>query len=94
VQVVPAPNPERGNRLSFDIKLDGTAQFMRFRIYSPAMVMVYAAEVEGNFRPGWNQVQIPASHVMVPGLYYAVVQGGRGSGSVTGAQVGRFVYWP
>jgi hypothetical protein len=80
--------------LSFDIKLDGAADAMRFRIYTPAMVMIYTNEVQGYFGPGWNQVQIPVSHDMKPGLYYAVVQGGRGSGMVTGAQIGRFMYWP
>lgn len=93
MQVVPAPNPERGNRLSFDIKLEGAADHMRFRIYTPAMVMVYTNEAQGYYGPGWNQVQIPVGPSMKTGLYYVVVQGGRGDGLITGAQIGRFMYW-
>ena len=94
IRVVAVPNPQHGLRLVFDIQIAGTATFMEFRIYTPAMVLASSSVVRGMFQPGWNTVPVPLAQALAPGLYYAEVRGGRGAGTFKGAEIGRFVYWP
>jgi hypothetical protein len=72
------PHPIRGPHLNLRFKLDGAAERVRLRLYSPAMVLGAELEAEAAFTVGWNQAQfsVPA---LASGLWFCVVQAQQGS---------------
>jgi hypothetical protein len=69
----PAPNP---NPVGIYVKLDGQADEIRARVYSPGMKCVGQMAITGNFKQGWNLARLPEawSSKLPNGIYFVSLE--------------------
>jgi hypothetical protein len=86
VQAWPNPNPRK-----IRVKMDGSCERLRVRIYSRAWVLLGESEGAGPDRAGWSSVDLPNLSEVAAGTYFYRVHSERAGNVDLGGVTGKLV---